>query len=120
MCLLRVLGKPEAAERLHADELPGALAQAGWTESDEAYQTLYRKEEERAADAAALAELLAPLLTAVHVPRAVPAEAPIAEVVAFEEPPGAPRPQVKTAPSIADLIDGMLAQAREPRRGRKS
>jgi hypothetical protein len=119
MCLLRVLGKPEAAERLHDTELSQALAEAGLTEADPIFRSLYKEEERRAADAAALAELLAPLLTAGHPPKTAPSEIKVGNVVAFEKP--AERPQLSSGPaSIADMIDGMLAQDRGPPPKRKS
>lgn len=133
MCLLRAAGRDRDAERIENSDLARALArartQSAGTEIDEA--AVLAQEAERVTNAAVLAELLAPLL-AEHLQHPVAQTAPLSTVVAtppsatspatapvsppntpaYSPPAGsaAPRPPVLNAPSVADLLDGMLAQ----------
>jgi hypothetical protein len=114
ICSLRAQGRPADARALEEGDFATALAairvDAGpGPETEERVQTVLAAEEDRVADAGALAELLLPLL-AQHL-----RNAPIAEA-----PPAARARPVKTsapheAPSVADFIDDMLAQERASR-----
>lgn len=124
ICVLRAGGHPADALDLELEELPKALAaarEAAGENADMAASVL-AQEAERVTNASILAELVAPLLadrlnaraaTAAPVPAAAPSPA-----AAFRKSPApppaapvAPKPAVQTAPSIADLLDGMLAQS---------
>jgi hypothetical protein len=124
ICLLEETGRSEEAMRLEPallDPLIQSFRDSHGADSlpEERLQHLRACERERAGDAAALGELLVPLL--VEQLRRPP-EAPRSPPVASPSHPSVdlPRPPV-TAPGIADLLDGMLAQedgrsARRPRR----
>lgn len=90
-------------------EFSPLLSQLGVAEDDPRVAALVAEEERRVEDASLVAQLLAPLLQAQG------ASAPIAtdeKVVAFE-PPALASPAGPL--SIADMIDGMLAQERRAR-----
>jgi hypothetical protein len=111
ICLLRAGGEVEAAARLHATGLSAALegVPAG-PDTAARLQELYAAEDERIANAFALARVLAPLLAEQRGSTVSPAEAPAPAGgnpdVGRPRAPGRPGPAV--APSIADFIDGML------------
>lgn len=116
ICLLRAKGEDEEAARLEHTELAGALSTARLTASgsDLDEPALLAEEAARVANATVLAELLAPLLA--EQLRANPAVAPVATTSnhaapALNRAAAAPaKPAVQAAPSITDLIDGMLSQ----------
>src|SRR5436189_74039 len=107
MCILHEQGNDAEAERLRTTALTAALARAKTNEESDSLLTarldaLFAVERERVANAAVLAELLAPLLgerSAVVVPF------PSAAVKAST-------PARARAASIADFIDEMIAQER--------
>lgn len=121
--MLRERGQTVEAGRLETQELPGLLeALHSDTETAESVAArvadIFARESERVADAAVLAELLAPLLrqTAfVDTPlaRAVEAATPSVPDATVETvaAPARPRPG-----NIADFIDEMIAQERPPDR----
>lgn len=123
MCVLRAHGAAAEARELERTELTDALS-AARAESPPAQpeSDLLAHESERVAEAQLLAELLAPLLAdrlrgaaPEFAPRSTAAPAPAASRTA---PPPTPRvtapPPPAAAPSITDLIDGMLSQDRTP------
>jgi hypothetical protein len=121
VCVLRERGHPDDAERLRAGELMAMVAAIRTpAESDaavsERLNAIFAQEAERVANAAVLAELLAPSLLEKLQPqpgaepnttRASPSIAPPLPV----EKTVAPR-----AGSIADFIDEMIAQEKPPAR----
>lgn len=119
--MLRASGRPAEALDLEIDELRKAMAEArlasGGDEETEA--AVLAQEHERVANATVIAELMAPMLAerlraqmpsaAVSTSAAVsrnppPTSSPAAAPVQNKMPPA-------NAPSIADLLDGMLAQS---------
>lgn len=125
ICVLRAAGHPAEALDLELEELPQALATAreaaGVHASDEA--SVLAQEAERVANASVLAELVAPLLAERLNARPAAAAASPAAVSAATSPVRKPshapsampaaaaKPAVQNPPSIADLLDGMLAQS---------
>jgi hypothetical protein len=118
VCVLRAGGKIDEAAQLENIELASALAVARLTpHSPDEESALLAEEAERVANASVLAELLAPML-AEHLrvnPPPVQATPPAPEPKPRNT---AARPPPAKAPSIADLLDGMLSQ--EPSSGSKS
>lgn len=121
ICVLRAHGAAAEARELERTELAEALS-AARAESPPARpeSDLLAQESNRVAEAQLLAELLAPLLAdrlrgaaPEFAPRSATAAAPAAPRAA---PPPTPRvtapPPPAAAPSITDLIDGMLSQDR--------
>ena len=120
MCLLRATGRHAEALDLEIDEFNrarSAARAAGASEHQEA--EALAQEVERVANATILAELLAPLLAEKLQSRTAPASATAApaSVASAGTPtprpsPATPaaRPPVSNAPSVTDLIDGMLSQ----------
>lgn len=120
ICLLRERGLDDDAQRLHSGTLGALISQlrdaAGpdTTVVDQRLQQIMATENERVANAAVLAELLAPLLSDKAL-------APSAAADAF--PPATPAPQPVRPPShppftdIATFIDEMIAHERTSRRG---
>lgn len=127
ICVLRERGQAEEAERLRTGELAelvASLHRPGETEASvaERVASIFAVEEERVANAAVLAELLAPLLNSQARPepvvQAAPAPLPVAvERFAAPAPPSPPAPRAGGG-SIADFIDEMIAQENGP--GRKA
>ena len=125
ICVLWERGDSAAAERVRATDLARAIetlrAESG--DSDEAIQkrldAIMVIEEERVANAAVLAELLAPMLggstpasfaaAAIHPPATLAHELPVTGSA-----PERPRPV-----NIADFIDEMLAQERAEPHGHR-
>ena len=121
--MLRERGQTDEAEQLHRGSLQEMLAAVRGPEDTDA--TLHEKlnaifavETERVANAAVLAELLAPLLTD-RVAAASSAHAAVvsaaAPSMAAPPPPSPPKPERRAA-SIADFIDEMIAQDKPPER----
>lgn len=121
ICLLREREQPAAAEELRSGALEAMLAvlrTQGESEADIAQRiaTIFATETERVANAAVLAELLAPLLGA-NAPSAATAAATSRGdgAAASPTPLG---PTLASAPlradpaNIADFIDEMIAQER--------
>jgi hypothetical protein len=123
ICLLQETGRNEEAAQLEPvllDPLIQSFRDSHGADSlpEERLRSLRACERERAGDAAALGELLAPLLLEqLRRPpdslRSLPAAFPL-------RPASIVSPSPATAPEIADLLDGMLAQesdrsARRPR-----
>lgn len=107
--VLRAKGDLLAAEHLEAAELPAALAAAKTQCSASQVETLVATEQNRLADASLLADLLAPLL-AQRLRVLLPLSASPGSAA---PPPARAAPAGNSAPpSIADFIDGMLAQDR--------
>jgi hypothetical protein len=110
VCSLRLQGRGREAQALDEGELATAVAavrahSGPGAEIDGRLQALQAQERGRVADAAALADLLVPLLLErLRLPLNGPAAAPRAQ-----RPSQAARP---ASPSVADFIDDMLAQER--------
>ena len=84
---------------------------------DRQIRDLYARERERALDAAALAEILAPLLIE-QLSKGLPGALHPPPLTSDARPsPASPRASAG-APEIADLLDGMLAQENAPAAGR--
>ncbi len=125
--MLRERGQREEAEDLRSRELPALLAAirspSDTNASVEAQlEAILTREEDRVANALVLAELLAPLLTpvAARVPELTPILIPAPEPGTLEArppqfvaPPSSP-PPARSAGSIADFIDEMIAQETAP------
>ena len=106
MSVFRELGKHEAASLVRSGELDPLLSHLGVRREDPRVRQIADAEDKRVADAAVLAQLLAPHLQG-HGYGSVPDE----KIVAFE-PPAEPAGPASGPLSIADMIDGMLAQER--------
>ncbi|HTO03710.1 MAG TPA: hypothetical protein VL069_08410 [Opitutus sp.] len=121
ICVLRATGKTEEAALLENDDLSRALAEARIaTNNSEEETAVLAQEAERVANAAVLAELLAPMV-AEHVRADSPrvAAPQNTSVTAPGDPiPKPARPRLDSVPTIADMLDGMLAQ--EPASSRRS
>ncbi len=123
ICVLRAAGHPAEALDLELEELPKALAAARKIAGDQAgaEASVLAEEAERVTNASLLAELVAPLLAdrlnARSSAAAASAAAPVSVSAAANrklpaaQPAAAPKPAVQTVPSIADMLDGMLAQS---------
>jgi hypothetical protein len=128
ICLLRECNQAAAAEDLRRGPLAEALGAIRTTaDSDEAIQqkldAIFAAEAERVANAAVLAELLAPLIgqkTQSHDPFGSVAAGVALEAAAppaIAPPPApAPAPQRRDPADIAHFIDEMIAQDRPPSR----
>ncbi len=111
---------PETCRRSLEQDLANALAiileKHGVTSATaEDVNRIYAAEQQRLADAVALAEVIIAKLSArAESPAASSAQAAPQPYIA---PPALParRPALSSAPGIADLLDGMLAQERNPR-----
>lgn len=122
MCLLRERGQTEEAERLRAEELMrmvGAIRAPTDTDAamTERLNAIFAIESERVANAAVLAELLAPMLAGQTRPADQPEVPRTATVIAnTSSPPETPPPPPKrrAAGSIADFIDEMITQETPP------
>lgn len=125
VCLLRLQGRGAEAAQLYAGKFSEALDVieqfAGPGPVTEArVQSLLAAEDERVAQASVLAELLTPLLVERLREIFLPDRAqPLSEKSpAVDSPAGAPanfpgvKPAHSSAPTIADFIEGMLAQER--------
>lgn len=127
VCLLRATGRHAEALDLEIDDLSLALSAArDGGASERATAAAMAEEAERVANAATLAEVLAPLLaeklratpalasSAAAVPAAVSSRssAPAPPPPSSSPAPSAPaKPAPAASPSITDLLDGMFAQA---------
>ena len=114
ICVLRLNGRSAEAGRLHDGEFSAALERLREASADDPdfpslLEAQLAAEEERAAEAVALAEVLLPLLTEQlgRAPAAAARPAPR---------PAAPAGPRET-PGIADFIDEMLAHDRADRAG---
>jgi len=114
--VLREHGEHDEAEQLRGSTLASALSAArAPTETDEAittrFETVLATETERVANAAVLAELLAPMI-AQKLAQNTPAPLAPAPTVSTAAPAITPvlRPPRPRAASIADFIDEMIAQ----------
>lgn len=126
--MLRERGLVEEAERLRAGQLPGMLAALRTpADTDETVEqrlaATFAAEAERVANAAVLAELLAPLLAEQTRLRPLEASAGSSSNPGFSSSTSSPVSPAKSAPrpvpgNIADFIDEMIAQERSPPRGR--
>ncbi|HUL52717.1 MAG TPA: hypothetical protein VLT83_04825 [Opitutaceae bacterium] len=122
ICLLQEVGRQDEASGLETrilTPLINAFRDAHGPDAlpDERLHDILRAEQARAGDAAALNELLAPLLAEFL---AIPAEATRtgrSSGAGDALPSSRPRPTV--SPEIADLLDGMLAQEK-PRAAARS
>jgi len=116
VCVLRERGLPDEAENLRAGaliELLAAVRAPADTDASvmERLEATFAVEAERVANAAVLAELLVPLLSEVRTPALPPGLRPVPPAeVARPTKPVTPR----TAASIADFIDEMIAQENPP------
>lgn len=117
MCVLRATGKNDEAARLENQDLARALAEARIaTNNSEEEAVVFAQEVERVANAAVLAELIAPMVAEqvrAASPR-IPAPSNNPAAPPAEQIPKAARPHQDAVPTIADMLDGMLAQ--EPAR----
>lgn len=114
ICVLRLNGRAAEASRLHDGEFSAAVEALRAENADDPdfpvqLEAQLNAEEERAAEAVALAELLLPMLTEQLGRAPAPAIRPAA---APARPAGA-----RPAPDIADFIDEMLAHDRAERPG---
>jgi hypothetical protein len=121
VCVLRERGQIEEAEQLRAGQLMELVAAARTADDSDAavaerLNAILAAETERVANAAVLAELLAPLLAGQgsrrDMPPPVPPSAPPPSPVPVAPPP-AKLPGRRPA-SIADFIDDMIAQENPP------
>jgi hypothetical protein len=116
VCVLRERGLAADAERVRAGELTEMLA--ALRTPDDTEETIAQRlaatfavEAERVANAAVLAELLAPLI-AEHTR---PATGPVAMRSDSTSPLPVPKPAPRAGPlDLADFIDDMIAQERPP------
>jgi hypothetical protein len=130
VCVLRSTGAIAAADDIVAIDLPRAVAalRQHTTITDAQLQTLFAAEEERVAEARALAEILLPMLTEAPArrsrsPFAAVEDSPKAaaagttDLSATSSLPDPIRSSPTTAPlpGIADFIDEMLTQDRKVR-----
>ncbi len=127
ICVLRASGRNADADRLAAGDFTSARAAAETYLSEtlsldaaDFLPALLAAEETRVADALVLAELLAPLLAERlrPLPALGAAPSPSHSAVPSVHRPASPVTRSGEAPSIADLIDGMLGQEHAPDRGR--
>ena len=116
ICLLRGTGQVAEAVRLEESELPAAVAATQAAGADEAaISSLCQAERARVADLQDLAEILAPMLAKTLGAAIGLATKPAAAVVSSITARAAASKAVTKAtvvPSVADLIDSMLAQER--------
>ncbi|MFA5058336.1 MAG: hypothetical protein WC485_09505 [Opitutaceae bacterium] len=127
ICLLQETGREEEAGRLETTMLAPLIETCRGTHGaaalpDERLRNILTSERERAGDAAALGELLLPLLLE-HLDRPPAPDRTGRTAGAAIDLPPTQRPRPAGPPQIADLLDGMLAQerphpARRPRRTR--
>lgn len=110
ICLLRVAQRTSEARQLEASALPQALATAHAACGEARIADFMAAEEAKVADARMLAELLAPLLATELNLSFTPSPA---AVPALQRP--APSPPHSEPLSIADFIDGMIAQEQPAR-----
>lgn len=116
VCVLRERGLAADAERVRAGELAEILAALRTPDDTEEaiaqrLAATFAVEAERVANAAVLAELLAPLI-AEH---ARPAAEPLGQRTDSASPLPGPKPVARTGPlDLADFIDDMIAQERPP------
>jgi hypothetical protein len=132
ICLLRERGHGDEAEQLRTGPLADLMMQlsaAGENAAviDEQLEKIFAVETERVADAAVLAELLAPLLDERAAARtrqhsesspAAPHAAADSKVLLFDSPPPAPAAARRRSGDIADFLDEMIALERSPERAR--
>jgi hypothetical protein len=114
ICLLQETGRDDEASRLEPVLLHPLIKTFRETHGidalpDDRLQSLLVCEQERVGDAAALGELLIPLLME-HLRAAPEAARPDRSAAIQSRPSGPPARRSSTAPDIADLLDGMLAQ----------
>jgi hypothetical protein len=111
--VLRATGKNDDAAVLENEDLARALsiARIATNNSDEE-AAVFSEEAERVSNATVLAELLAPMLAEHLRPSTSPvaAQSVVPAAAMPEKPAKVSRPLPESAPSIADLIDGMLSQ----------
>ena len=126
ICLLRASGRLAEAERLQLDEFVTARSAAQQEthldespESESLINSLLEAEEARVTEALLFAEMLAPMI-AEHIRPDTAAELsasrPPFSSDRANRPIPPPRAPSDAAPSIADLIDGMLGQENNGRR----
>jgi hypothetical protein len=117
ICVLREQGRATDAQALEEGELARARAALravhSETEFDAQFTSLLAAEAERVANAAVLAELLAPRLAELLASNGA-ATPSSASAISRDSPlPVSPKPRGASA-NIADFIDEMLAQERPP------
>jgi hypothetical protein len=122
---LRAQGRSDEAQEVEHGEFARALAVARVSAPDQTdEEALLACEDERVANAAVLAELLAPMLTR-HLAAMAPPVSPLGPAepeAATKSAPvaaGSDRAGAADVPPIADLIEGMLSQERARPRGRR-
>jgi hypothetical protein len=128
ICLLRECNQASAAEELRRGALTEAIGAIRTTaDSDEAIQqkldAIFAAEAERVANAAVLAELLAPLIGQKLQSRdpfgaaaSAAFEAPATPAALVPPPAPTPAPPRGNPADIAHFIDEMIAQDRQPPR----
>jgi hypothetical protein len=119
VCVLRERGQNAEAEQLRSGSLPELLSAVRTpTDTDatiaERLESVFTHEAERVADAAALAELLVPLLS--EQLRSSPALQGVIPATIVPPTPPPKKPPARRAASIADFIDEMIAQESPPDR----
>jgi len=127
ICLLAEIDRADEASRVAVavlDPLISAYREAHGAESlpDERLREIQSHEQERASNAAALGEMLFPLL-AEHIDGLRPTSGRAGHTHPGPEGPAeGPRRRPAASPEIADLLDGILAQegSRPPSRPRRA
>ena len=113
ICILRAGGKADAATKLEQFDLPAALELLNASGNTTPVAPLLAAEEARVAEAMMLAKVLAPLLAAELAAQPPPALPRLKHASPALSTTGLPVPAPgEPVPSIADFIDGMLAQDR--------
>ncbi|MDB6093405.1 MAG: hypothetical protein JWM32_967 [Verrucomicrobia bacterium] len=111
ICLLRAVGRAPEAARLELNELASASVHLPGL-GGESVEAIFSEEMSRVTDASLVAELMAPLLAQSLGPLLRTSNVgSTAPPIATRTPSAAP-PANGSPPSIADFIDGMLAQER--------
>jgi hypothetical protein len=118
ICILRATGQEDEADRLESGDLATAVAALQTASpsdaSHENLATLFTAEEDRVANAAALAELIAPLLQNQLQPGSATSTTPRSSA-RTAKPSGVRSPSASTGPhDIATFIDEMIALERGP------
>jgi hypothetical protein len=118
ICILRATGQEDEADRLESGDLATAVAALQTASpsdaSHENLATLFTAEEDRVANAAALAELIAPLLQNQLQPGSATSTTPRSSA-RTAKPSGVRSPSASTSPhDIATFIDEMIALERGP------
>jgi hypothetical protein len=116
VCVLRASGKTADAARLERTELAEAWAAQRASGGTTDVAPLLAAEEARVAEAVILAEMLAPLLASRLAAQEQEAASQSTRVAKTSRAQRETPTPAAPAPTIADFIEGMLAQDRAPSR----